>query len=150
MSSIRLSRWNQNLLFLKTQNKGHRRRKDLFLTVWYTFPFQSFTLSNDSNSISVPEPGRLRETLTPAAAVLSLVWTLFQHVGPWQVNLMRCNNKGSVTAAIANACARAAGSPLNWLFIPVTDIYYVCVRKITSHSHTHTHPPNPSDCTVFS
>lgn len=112
--------------------------------MWYTFPFQSFTLSNDSNSISVPEPGRLRETLTPAAAVLSLVWTLFQHVGLWQVNIMRCNNKASVTAAITNACARAAGSPLNWLIIPVTDIYYVCVRIITTHIHTHTHQTHPA------
>lgn len=57
---------------------------------------------------------------------------------------MRCNNKGSVTAAIANACARAAASPLNWLFIPVTDIYYVCVRIIATHSHTHTHQAHPT------
>lgn len=78
--------------------------------------------------------------LMQAAAVLSLVWMLFQHVGLWQVNIMRCNNKASVSPwqrpSLTPVPVLLVQSPLNCFFIPASDIYCVCVRIITTHSHT--------------
>lgn len=109
MYLIRRSHWKQNLFFPRnTENKAHKRTKQIFLTVRNSS--RCFILSSESvDSVIVMKPARFRETLMQAAPSLLLSLELcYRHVGLRQ-------------AAIANVCDSAVIHPSEWHLLCVLE-----------------------------